>query len=102
MVHAALIIAAIVDVALAALMVAISGFRFGSGPESMHGGVLLAAAYAAGGSPAWRRQLPDLCSIIAEKPAPACWSHDYPRRAGGGFVSIQKAAKAAGFEDQRE
>ena len=48
MVHAALIIAAIVDVALAALMVAVSGFRFGSGPESMHGGVLLAAAYAAG------------------------------------------------------
>jgi len=49
MVHAALIIAAIVDVALAALMVAVSGFRFGSGPESMHGGVLLSAAYAAGG-----------------------------------------------------
>ena len=48
MVHAALIIAAIVDVALAALMVAVSGFLFGSGPESMHGGVLLAAAYAVG------------------------------------------------------
>ena len=48
MVHAALIIAAIVDVALAALMVAVSGFLFGSGPESMHGGVLLTAAYAAG------------------------------------------------------
>ena len=78
MVHAALIIAAIVDVALAALMVAVSGFRFGSGPESMHGGVLLSAAYAAGGSPAWRRPL---CSISAEKPAPACWSHDYRRRA---------------------
>jgi len=48
MVHAALIIAAIVDVALAALMVAVSGFRFGAGPESMHGGVLLSAAYTAG------------------------------------------------------
>ena len=48
MVHAALIIAAIVDVTLAALMVAVSGFRFGAGPESMHGGVLLSAAYAAG------------------------------------------------------
>jgi hypothetical protein len=48
MVRAALIIAAIVDVALAALMVAVSGFLFGSGPESMHGGVLLTAAYAAG------------------------------------------------------
>ena len=49
MVHAALIIAAIVDVALAALMVAVSGFRFGAGSESMHGGVLLSAAYAVGG-----------------------------------------------------
>jgi hypothetical protein len=29
-------------------MVAVSGFLFGSGPESMHGGVLLTAAYAAG------------------------------------------------------
>ena len=48
MVRAVLIIAAIVDVALAALMVAVSGFLFGSGPESMHGGVLLTAAYAAG------------------------------------------------------
>ena len=48
MVRAVLIIAAIVDVALAALMVAVSGFLFGSGPESMHGGGLLTAAYAAG------------------------------------------------------
>src|ERR1039458_2215476 len=51
MVRAALIvaaIAAIVDIALAALIVAVSGFLFGSGPESMHGGGLLTAAYAAG------------------------------------------------------
>jgi hypothetical protein len=48
MVRVALIIAAIVDVALAALMIGISGFLFGSGPESMHAGVLLMAAYAAG------------------------------------------------------
>ena len=48
MVRAALIIAAIVDVALAALMVAVSGFLFGAGPESIHGGVLLTATYAAG------------------------------------------------------
>ena len=45
MVRAALIIAAIVDVAL---MVAVSGFLFGSGPESRHGGGLLSAAYTAG------------------------------------------------------
>jgi hypothetical protein len=48
MVRAALIIAAIIDVVLAVVMVAVSGFLFGAGPESMHGGVLLTAAYAAG------------------------------------------------------
>jgi hypothetical protein len=48
MVRAALIFAAIVDVALAALMIGVSGFLFGSGPESMHAGALLMAAYTAG------------------------------------------------------
>ena len=48
MVRAVLIIATIVDVALAALMVAVSGFLFGPGPESMHGGALLTAVYTAG------------------------------------------------------
>jgi len=48
MVRAALIIAAIVDVALAVLMVAVSGFMFGSGPESMHGGSLFLTTYVAG------------------------------------------------------
>ena len=48
MVRAVLIIVAIVDVALAALMIAVSGLLFGSGPESTHGGGLLTAAYAAG------------------------------------------------------
>jgi hypothetical protein len=48
MVYAALIIAAILDIALVALMVAVSGFLFGSGPESAHGGTLLAVAYAGG------------------------------------------------------
>ncbi len=48
MVGAVLVIAAIVDVALAALMIGVSGFLFGSGPESMHGGALLMAAYAVG------------------------------------------------------
>ena len=42
---ALLVIAAIADLALAALLVAVSGFIFGSGPESMHGGGLLVAAY---------------------------------------------------------
>ncbi len=40
--------ATIADLALAALMVAVSGFLLGSGPESMHGGALAMAAYAAG------------------------------------------------------
>lgn len=35
-----LIIAAIVDLAIAVLLVAVSGFWFGGGPESMHGGAL--------------------------------------------------------------
>jgi hypothetical protein len=48
MVFAALIVAAIADIALAALMVAVSGFLFGSGPESAHGGALLAFVYTAG------------------------------------------------------
>jgi ABC-type multidrug transport system permease subunit len=48
MVRAALIIAAIVDLALAALLIGVSGFVFGSGPESVHGGTLLKAAYAGG------------------------------------------------------
>jgi hypothetical protein len=48
MVRAVLIIAAIVDLALAALLIGVSGFMFGSGPESMHDGALLAAAYTAG------------------------------------------------------
>ena len=48
MVRAALIIATIVDVALAALLIGVSGFLFGSGPESMHGGVWQMAGYAAG------------------------------------------------------
>ena len=42
-----LFIAAIVDVALAVLLIGISGFLFGSGPESMHGGTLATVAYTA-------------------------------------------------------
>lgn len=44
---ALLVVAAIADVALAALLVAVSGFIIGSGPESMKAGGLLVAAYAA-------------------------------------------------------
>jgi hypothetical protein len=39
-----LIVAALADLALAALLIGVSGFFFGSGPESMHGGSVLAAA----------------------------------------------------------
>jgi len=42
-----LVIAAIVDVVVAALLIGVSGFIFGQGPESMHGGPLMAAGYAA-------------------------------------------------------
>ena len=48
MVIALLVLATLVDLALAALMIGVSGFLFGSGPESAHGGTLLAAAYTAG------------------------------------------------------
>jgi len=48
MIIAILIVATIVDLALAALMIGVSGFIFGSGPESVHGGSLLLAAYVAG------------------------------------------------------
>jgi hypothetical protein len=42
-----LVIAAVVDVCLAALLIGVSGFLFGSGPESMHVGGLLTVAYTA-------------------------------------------------------
>jgi hypothetical protein len=45
---AVLVVATIIDLALAALMIGVSGFLFGSGPESAHGGTLMAAAYTAG------------------------------------------------------
>ena len=40
-----LVVAAIADLALAALLIAVSGFMFGAGPESMHAGNLAAAGY---------------------------------------------------------
>jgi hypothetical protein len=42
-----LVLATIVDLAIAALLIGVSGFVFGSGPESYHGGTLFAAAYIA-------------------------------------------------------
>jgi hypothetical protein len=42
-----LVAAMIVDLALAALLVAVSGFIFGSGPESTHAGNLAAVGYIA-------------------------------------------------------
>ena len=47
MIKLLLIVAALLDVALAGLLVAVSGFLFGAGPESMHGGGWMTAAYAA-------------------------------------------------------
>jgi hypothetical protein len=42
-----LAVAAVADVALAALLIGVSGFLFGGGPQSMHGGALMMAAYTA-------------------------------------------------------
>ena len=47
MVKALLILAALVDVALAVLLVGVSGFLFGTGPESMHGGAAALLGYVA-------------------------------------------------------
>ena len=47
MVTVLLVVAAVVDLALAALLVAVSGFVFGTGPESTHAGNLAAAGYVA-------------------------------------------------------
>ena len=41
-----LVIAALVDVALAVLLVAVSGFLFGGGPQSMNAGALAATLYS--------------------------------------------------------
>jgi hypothetical protein len=41
-----LVVATIADLALAALLVGVSGFMFGGGPESTHAGALAAAGYA--------------------------------------------------------
>jgi hypothetical protein len=42
-----LVVATVADGALAALMIGVSGFLFGGGPESMRAGALAAAAYFA-------------------------------------------------------
>lgn len=47
MARAILIVAAIVDVLLAALLIGVSGFVLGPGPESMHGQALVTAGWTA-------------------------------------------------------
>ncbi len=47
MVIAILVIVSVADFGLAALLINVSGFLFGAGPESMHGGSLAAVAYTA-------------------------------------------------------
>lgn len=42
-----LVLAAIADLAIAGLLVAVSGFIVGAGPESMHAGAFTAAGYVA-------------------------------------------------------
>lgn len=41
-----LIVAAIADLALAALLIGVSGFMFGGGPESLHASGFVAVLYA--------------------------------------------------------
>lgn len=41
-----LVVAAIADLALGVLLVSVSGFMFGSGPESIHAGAMAAVGYA--------------------------------------------------------
>jgi hypothetical protein len=43
-----LALAAIIDLGIAALLIGVSGFVFGTGPESYHGGTAFMAAYTAG------------------------------------------------------
>lgn len=45
--NALLVIAAIADIAIAALLIGVSGFLFGGGPESMNAGTLALAGYIA-------------------------------------------------------
>jgi hypothetical protein len=76
-----LILAAVVDLALAALLVGISGFVFGGGPEGMKGEtgaviVWVAAFVAALAAPVagfvlLRRQRPGLGALVAWAP-PVC------------------------------
>ena len=47
MARAILILATIVDLALAALLIGVSGFVFGPGPESMHSDALVTAGWTA-------------------------------------------------------
>jgi hypothetical protein len=46
-IKALLVVAALADLALAALLIGVSGFLFGGGPESIYGGSLFMAAYVA-------------------------------------------------------
>ena len=43
-----LFVAAVVDLILFAILISISGFLFGTGPQSMHGGALMATVYTVG------------------------------------------------------
>ncbi len=48
MAKVSLVLATIIDLAIAALLVAVSGFLFGSGPESLRAGAAVEVIYAAG------------------------------------------------------
>ena len=48
MAKVSLVLATVIDLAIAALLVAVSGFLFGSGPEGLRAGAAVEVIYAAG------------------------------------------------------
>jgi len=70
-VKALLILAAIADLGLAALLIGVSGFLFGAGPESMHGGAGALAVYLAAIIACIAAPVAGLLFVRHGKPTPA-------------------------------
>jgi hypothetical protein len=58
-------IAVVADLALAVLLVALSGFIFGGGPEGMHGELVRLSPGGPVSSPRWRRLFWAFCFCAA-------------------------------------
>ena len=77
MVIAILVIVTVADLGLAALLINVSGFFFGAGPESMHGGSLAAMAYTAMVIACILAPSPDSFSSTMENPVLVYWWHGF-------------------------